>query len=133
MLYAPKGLSDPMRIQGVFISSDEIERVVNNIKIHSDFAPEYNEEIVSTVTTSNFEGSMVGTSEDTDDLLVPALEFIRESQKASASLLQRRLSVGYARAARILDIMEAQGYIGPSKGAKPRDIYMDVIESVLVR
>ncbi len=125
MLYLPNGMNKPMRIQGIYISSEEIEAVTNRVKLTVE--PEYDDEIVSTkvagqkltgVPDSNF-----GDSDD--DMYTQAIEVIKENRKASASLLQRRLKVGYARAARLLDELEENGAIGPSNGAKPREIYLD--------
>ena len=127
MLYLPGNMSRPIRVQGVYVSSKEIERVTNRIKLTSE--PTYNEEITSVPTSSQpgIDLGMMGSSEDgisQDSLYNEALQVIKETGKASASLLQRRLSVGYARAARILDIMEEHGVIGPANGAKPREIYL---------
>jgi len=69
--------------------------------------------------------------EDSDEMLDEAIAVVREAKKASASLLQRRLKVGYARAARLLDLMEAHGLIGPGDGAKPRDVYEEKIDERL--
>lgn len=119
MLYTSAELSCPKRIQGAFVSDAEIKRVINFLKVKSD-EPDYNEEILErprTATTA-FDFS----PDDRDELFGEAQEVIIQAGKASASLLQRRLKIGYARAARILDLMEEQGIIGPADGAKPREI-----------
>lgn len=129
MLYLPGNMSRPVRVQGVYVSSKEMERVTNRIKL--TIQPVYNEEItkVGTAGNSGMPGeNIVGVGDDgasQDDLYTQAVEVVRETGKASASLLQRRLSVGYARAARILDIMEEQGVIGPVNGAKAREIFLE--------
>jgi S-DNA-T family DNA segregation ATPase FtsK/SpoIIIE len=126
MLYLPSGMNKPIRVQGIYISTKEIERVVNNIKIHGD--PVYHQDIISgKVVGENVQGlpkSELGNDEG-DDMYEEALKVVLESRKASASLLQRRLKVGYARAARLLDLMEERGVIGPVNGAKAREIYLD--------
>lgn len=126
MLYLPGNMSRAIRVQGVFVSTKEIEKVTNCIKLTVE--PAYDETITKPVDAvyTNGDTSMVGTGGDgmdQDNLYNEALELIRSTGKASASLLQRRLSVGYARAARILDILEEHGVIGPTNGAKPREIY----------
>lgn len=124
LLFTNASLGRPLRVQGVYIASEEIQRVTNRIKLTSE--PEFDESILETKENSSaggFSGSIEGSGDD-DDLLEQAIDVIRDSRKASASLLQRRLSVGYARAARILDILEERGMIGPARGAKPRDIYL---------
>ena len=122
MLYLPGNMSRPIRVQGIYVSSKEIERVTNRIKL--TFEPNYDEEIVS--PSGGVDTGMVGSGNDgasQDNLYNDALAVIKNTGKASASLLQRRLSIGYARAARILDILEENGVIGPANGAKPREIY----------
>ena len=125
MLYLPSGMNKPVRVQGIYISSEEIEAVTNRVKLTIE--PDYDDEIVSTkvagqklngVPDSNF-----GDSED--EMYQQAITVIQENRKASASLLQRRLKVGYARAARLLDELEENGVIGPANGAKAREIYID--------
>lgn len=125
MLYLPSGMSKLVRVQGIYVSSKEIERVANRLKIES--APDYNDAIVSTKVAGQKVQGIPDNSQGSDDdsLYVEALDVIKKSRKASASLLQRRLKIGYARAARLLDILEENGVIGPSKGAKPRDIYVE--------
>lgn len=126
MLYLASGESKPVRIQGIFISSKEIERVTNNIKIA--MPPNYLDDIISPrVAQSKVQGVPDSNLADMDDedLYNAALTVVTETRKASASLLQRRLKIGYARAARLLDQMEEEGVIGPVNGAKPREIYMD--------
>ncbi len=127
MLFLNPRLSKPKRIQGIYISGDEIEKVVNHLKLNmSDdaFFEDYIslDDVAGEMTVPGMKG--MGGGEGSDDMLQEALEVIRSTGKASASLLQRRLSVGYARAARLLDEMEEAGYIGPSRGAKPREIYL---------
>lgn len=122
MLFSNVSLSKPKRIQGALITDQEIKRIVNYIKEKSG-APNYITEIVERQKVRGVAGVGIdGASDDDDELLQEAKELIINSGKASASFLQRRLSVGYARAARLLDLLEEMGIIGPSNGAKPREI-----------
>jgi len=123
MLYLPGNMGRSIRVQGVYVSSKEIERVTNRVKLTTE--PTYDESIVKTSVLGGADTGMVGTDDgaDHDNLYNDALQIIKDTNKASASLLQRRLSIGYARAARILDILEEHGMIGPANGAKPREIY----------
>lgn len=119
MLFQTAELSKPVRIQGAYISEEELKNVVNYLK--GDEEPEYDETIVGLQqgATVNMFG---GLSDDQDPLFEECKQLIIESGKASASYLQRRLKIGYARAARILDELEEAGVIGPAQGAKPREI-----------
>ena len=126
MLYLPGNMSRPTRVQGVYVSSKEIERVTNRIKLTTE--PTYDEAITTTTLHGGVDTSMVGTGNggaSQDSHYNDAMQIICETGKASASLLQRRLSIGYARAARILDILEENGAIGPANGAKAREIYVN--------
>ena len=120
-------LSKPQRIQGCFLSEEEIKEVTRFI-IKNNELPN---EVVAIESGEEGSGSPLplfdaaAASGDEDELLAEAVELVRSAQKASASLLQRRLKVGYARAARLLDIMEEKGIIGPGDGAKPREILID--------
>ncbi|MBP9717896.1 DNA translocase FtsK 4TM domain-containing protein [Candidatus Gracilibacteria bacterium] len=124
MLFISGQMSKPVRIQGIYVSSKEIERVTNRVKLTIE--PEYDETITSSeVARSHIQGlpnSRGGGGND--PMYQRAMAVVVESRKASASLLQRRLEIGYARAARILDEMESNGVIGPVRGAKPREIYV---------
>ena len=114
MLYQPSDLPGPMRLQGVFVSDAEIARVVDHWKGQIE-DPQYDMAIIDTGEST---GSVDDLSdEDADRLLPDAIEVIREYDRASASLLQRRLKVGYARAARMIDQLEARGYIGAFDGS----------------
>src|SRR5207302_1858578 len=124
MLYTSAEFNKPKRIQGAFISEKEVKKVVDFFKAQTG-AVIYNEEILEkpkrALGIPGYEG---GDGEgDSDPLLEEATEEVKRAGKASASLLQRRLRVGYARAARLLDILEARGIIGPGDGAKPREVY----------
>ncbi len=122
MLMQTSDMSSPKRVQGSFISDDEIKRVVDYLK--SKYEPaEYDDAVVER-NRGNAGPNGVGNAidEDADPLIPDAKEEIIRAGKASASLLQRRLKVGYARAARILDLLEMDGFIGPADGAKPREI-----------
>lgn len=127
MLYLSADANKPKRIQGVFISEDEVRRLVEYIKSQKQEENEYNNEIVESKKFTS--DPMAENSDVDDDLYAEALEVVRSAGKASASLLQRRLRVGYARAARLLDLMEDKGVIGPAQGAKPREIYISCAES----
>ncbi|MCL4364251.1 DNA translocase FtsK [Patescibacteria group bacterium] len=123
MLFLPPDKAKPVRIQGPFITEKE---VVNLTKFLKNQSPEvhYTEEVTEQAVTvrSGVGGTVVVNGGENDALFNQALEIIMQQDKASASLLQRRLSIGYARAARILDQMEAAGYVGPAEGSKPRDV-----------
>jgi len=122
MLYLPPGKNKPTRIQGIFVSTEEIERVTNRIKLTIE--PEYNDNITSNETAkeklNGIPDSKAGSDEDV--LYETAFQLVQETRKASASLFQRRLKVGYARAARLVDLLEENGVVGPADGAKPRKI-----------
>jgi S-DNA-T family DNA segregation ATPase FtsK/SpoIIIE len=134
MLYLAAETSKPKRIQGVFVSESEVAKVTkfiieNNEEYSADNAEKENfeEELQQSFTIAQSGGGMenFGAFDDGGDELYPeAYKIVVESQKASASFLQRRLRVGYARAARLLDLLEDKGVIGPGDGAKPRDVLM---------
>lgn len=126
MLYISSQLSKPKRLQGAYVTDQEISRVLSFLK--SKGKPEYKEEVIAKV----IDKTLVGGFDDMgdDELVEQAKDLVIKAGKASASLLQRRLRIGYARAARILDILEERGVIGPGEGAKPREILVSK-ESVL--
>lgn len=122
MLFLNAELSKPKRIQGAFVSEEELKDVVEYLN-DGNTTPEYDESIVEKTSGAGGTTNMFGgPADDQDPLFEEAKKLVIESGKASASLLQRRMKVGYARAARILDEMEAAGIVGPADGAKPRDI-----------
>ena len=120
MLYQPSDLPRPMRLQGVFVSDHEIGRVTDAWKDQIDDA-HYDLSIIETGEDGTGTADDLG-DDDADRLLPDAVEVIREYDRASASLLQRRLKVGYARAARIIDQLEARGYIGAFDGSNARAV-----------
>jgi S-DNA-T family DNA segregation ATPase FtsK/SpoIIIE len=125
MLFLTADLSQPKRLQGAFVSEEEMKRVVDNLK--GDEPPVYDDSITSKNNnsgggTANMFG---GSSSDYDPLFDEAKKVIIESGKASASLLQRRMKIGYARAARLLDELEEAGIVGPADGAKPRELFTE--------
>lgn len=125
MLYEPMGASKPTRVQGCYISSDEVEEVVRYIKESS--TAEYSQDIIDQIEkqaekgeggpSNAFEGD-----DDADEMLTAAIDVVVESGQASTSMLQRRLKLGYSRAARIIDQMEERGIVGEFEGSKPRKI-----------
>ncbi len=125
MLYLSGTMGKPIRVQGIYISSDEIERVTNRLKLTED-EPTYNDEITSKETAAQSVQGMPDFSEDPksdDDLMGLALECLKRNPKAaSTSSMQRYLKIGYARAARIMDLLEARGVLGPAQGSKPRTV-----------
>lgn len=123
MLYIPPELAKPVRIQGCFVSDKERDALLDFVK--NQRQPEYNLDITSQPIASKNTSSKNIVSvdgEDRDALFDEATKAIAESGQASSSFLQRRLKLGYARAARVIDQLQTAGIIGPSKGAKPRDI-----------
>ncbi len=130
-LFTSAKLSKPKRIQGAYISEEEIKDVASYIKKNNK---NYVNEINIDGSEEVEDGSNLGpdnlfesfeVEDEEDDLIPEAIELIKIQQKASSSLLQRKLKVGYARAARILDILEDKGVVGPSNGAKPREVYIN--------
>jgi len=129
MLYISSNFSKPKRIQGAYVSEEEINKVTQFIRENNgnyvyENAPTFENGSTGLLQGGPSDGLFDGFEEDGDELLEEAIRIVSEAQKASASLLQRRLKVGYARAARLLDIMEAKGIIGPGDGAKPREVYI---------
>jgi DNA segregation ATPase FtsK/SpoIIIE, S-DNA-T family len=122
MLFVSQETTKPRRIQGAFLSNDEVKRVVDFFKNQAG-AVIYNEEITEKPKRGLGLPGMDGGDDAEDDLFEAARDEVMRAGKASASLLQRRLRVGYARAARLLDILEEKGIIGPGDGAKPREVY----------
>ena len=133
MLYAPLGAGKPTRVQGCFITPEEIERVVGFVKTTGE--AEYSREVMDKIEQAVKEkekGSGGKTSaepaeaqEDGDELLPAAVEVVLETGQASVSMLQRRLKLGYSRAARLVDQMEERGIVGPFEGSKPRQLLID--------
>ena len=131
MLFTSSELSKPKRIQGAYISEEEIKKVADFIgENNKNFAVQGEEEPNFENGEPNGKNNQAGifdqyAENDEDELYGEAIEVVKNAGKASASLLQRRLKIGYARAARLLDIMEDKGIIGPGEGAKPREVYDD--------
>jgi DNA segregation ATPase FtsK/SpoIIIE, S-DNA-T family len=121
MLYQPSDLPRPMRLQGVFVSDHEIGKVTDHWRDQIEDTPHYDMAIIENEEDGSASANDLG-DEDADRLLPDAVEVIREYDRASASLLQRRLKVGYARAARMIDQLEARGYIGAFDGSNARAV-----------
>jgi len=126
MLYGPQDLAKPVRIQGCYISDKEITTLVDFLKTQK--TAEYDDQVVNQPVAGAGNGKSIlvqsGDGSSHDPLYDSAVKLICDTGKASTTFLQRKLSVGYARAAKILDEIESSGLIGPSNGAKPRDILM---------
>ena len=123
MLYSTPEWHKPKRIQGAFVGEDEITAVVDHLK-QQQAEPDYHEEILHLRVASV--GGGIESDEDDDPLLWEAADIVVASGIGSTSLLQRRLKVGYARAGRIMDMLEAKGIAGPPDGSKPRDVLIDI-------
>ena len=130
MLFSKVDWGKPRRIQGCFVSDDEINEIVEFVKSQSE--PDYHEEILSAVAPASMSmagGGIVRTGvaepKDDDPLIWEAAHIVVESQLGSTSGLQRRLKVGYARAGRIMDMLEEKGVVGPPDGSKPREVLLD--------
>jgi len=124
MLLSTAELSKPKRIQGAYVSDEEINDVINYIKEKSG-EPEYLDGVTDRQKVGGVAGvGMDGNFGDEDELMEQAKDIIIAAGRASTSLLQRRLSIGYGRAAKILDMLEENGFIGPSNGSKPREVFV---------
>ncbi|MEI8096467.1 MAG: DNA translocase FtsK, partial [Spirochaetales bacterium] len=121
MLFTSSWNPFPSRVQGAFLSEDDVERVVAHVKTLGE--PEYiSDEIFFDEDAEEEAMSGLGDAEEMDPLFDKAVEIVRTFKKASASFLQRRLGVGYNRAARMVELMEEMGIVGPQQGSKPREI-----------
>lgn len=133
MLYIPPDQAKPTRIQGAFVSEREIKKLVDFIKSHS-YPVEYTEEVINQplpLKKGAGGGSGSAGSDGKDGQIEEAVRLVCQFNTASASFLQRKMSVGYARAARILDQLEEMGIVGPAEGAKPRDVLVRNAEEFL--
>lgn len=130
LLFTTPQITKPQRIQGAFVSEDEVNAVVNFVK--SQAAPNYDEEVVKQQVSIGSNGGVVmdfdGSSGD-EDLYKDSVKVVVDAGKASASLLQRRLRIGYSRASRMIDVLEERGIIGPADGARPREVLINSIDS----
>jgi len=129
MLYAPIGNGKPKRVQGCFVSDPEVEAVATYVK--ENFKTNYDQEVIEEIERKAMQTGNKSAAADAepnsdelagDEMLPAAVDVIMETGQASVSMLQRRLKLGYARAARIVDEMEERGIVGPFQGSKPRDI-----------
>ena len=120
MLYIPPNQAKPSRIQGTYVSEPEIQKLMDFLK-KSGLKPQYTEE-VTTKYKAKTVGTAGGSTQEVDELFDEAVRVVCDYDRASASLLQRRLSIGYARAARMLDQLEQAGVVSPQEGSKPREI-----------
>lgn len=130
MLLLTPSMSKPKRIQGAWVTEDEVQKITTHL--HMQSPPQYNDEVVSQPVQLNGKGGVVMDFDSgSDDLMYKdALRVVVDSGKASASLLQRRLRVGYARAARLIETMEDQGIIGPADGARPREVLISSLDDL---
>jgi S-DNA-T family DNA segregation ATPase FtsK/SpoIIIE len=124
MLYLPPGSAKLNRAQGALITDQELQSIVDFIAKQGK--PSYEMEIHQQLSKPSPNADIESGIDEDEDLIQQCIEVIRSEQKASVSLMQRRLRLGYTRAARIMDELEGRGIVGPSKGAEPRDILIDL-------
>ena len=129
MLFIPPGTSNLVRAQGAFVSDDEIEAIVEFLKENND-PPEIAKEVQKQIDAGSGDGAMGddGGPTDGDELLPGAIDVLRSTKRASTSMLQRRLRIGYNRAARLMEELEERGIVGPENGSSPREIMVDLDE-----
>jgi len=125
MLYKPQDENSPIRLQGVYVTDDEVRKICDYVKAQAK--PEYEDsyfEFLTNMSGSSVMGASSVNADTMDSLYDDVVEYVKEAQKASTSLLQRRFGIGYNRAARLIDTLEDRGIIGPSNGSKPREVYV---------
>ncbi len=121
MLYMPIGESNALRVQGVYVTDDEVQRITEFVS--SEAIPMYDDAFIRLEGIDGNEGTAITGAED-DPLYKEVKDYVIDVQKASTSLLQRRFGIGYNRAARMIEVLETQGIIGPAQGSKPREVYI---------
>ena len=123
MLYMPIGASSATRVQGVFVTDDEVHRISQFVS--EEAVPMYDDAFVRLEGIDDNDPAMGGVADAGDDPLYEEIKkYVIDAQKASTSLLQRRFGIGYNRAARMIDVLEEKGIIGPAQGSKPREVYI---------
>jgi S-DNA-T family DNA segregation ATPase FtsK/SpoIIIE len=134
MLYVTADMPKPIRVQGALIMGDEINKVTDFLRMQRP--PQYDDEVVSMPVVLNGKGGIVpepaggGNSDSDDDMFRDAVRVVIENRKASTSLLQRRLRIGYGRASRLIDEMEEAGIVGHADGSKPREVLVSSLDDV---
>ena len=122
MLYLPPGSAKLERAQGAFVSDEEVERLVNHCSAQAE--PNFAEDIQKSIESGAFDDGEDEVSDADEELIIKCIDVARQEQKCSTSLLQRRLRLGYTRAARMVDILEQRGIVGPGDGAKAREVFV---------
>ena len=131
MLIKTASMPKPKRIQGALVMDSEVNKITDQLRIQAP--PQYNEEIISQPVQLNNKGGIVmdiGGSDGNDDMFKDAVQVVIQMRKASTSLLQRKLRIGYSRAARIMEEMEEQGIIGPQDGSRPREVLISSADEI---
>ena len=133
MLYFPQGLTKPIRVQGCFVSDEEVGRVVKFLKdnnAHKGYDPQIQEEMNKTEQDGylSIDGNGGGFTNDRDEYFADAARLVIEKEKGSIGMLQRNFKIGFNRAARIMDQLEDFGVVGPEEGTKPRRILLTIEE-----
>ena len=130
MLFKTADMGKPIRIQGAWVMDEEVMKITDHLREQAP--PQYNDDIISQPVQLNGKGGVVMDfdSEGGDDMFKDAVRVVIEGRKASTSLLQRRLRIGYARAARIIEEMEEQGIIGPADGSRPREVLISSVDEL---
>ena len=130
MLFMPVGLSKPLRVQGCFVSNHEVENVVDFLKKSDESETDYDVAVMDEIekqaaaADKSTKKASAADDGDEDEMLPQAIEYVVEAAEASTSMLQRKLRLGYARAGRLIDMMEQRGIVGPHEGSKPRKVLM---------
>jgi S-DNA-T family DNA segregation ATPase FtsK/SpoIIIE len=130
MLLLTASMSKPKRVQGAWVTESEVSKIADYLRMQSP--PQYNDEVVSLPVQLNGKGGVVMDfdSDGEDDLYRDAVQVVIDSGKASTSLLQRRLRIGYSRAARIIENMEDQGIVGPADGSRAREVLVSSADDI---
>ena len=127
MLYGPQSISKPLRVQGCFVSDNEVRNVIDFVKQQYQVA-NYNEDVIHAMNNAGVGPAAASEEGEEDDLLTDAIETVVKAEQCSVSMLQRRFRIGYNRAARLVDLMEERGIVGPPDGARPRKVLMTLAE-----